>query len=138
MGVLAIFWLLLLISVAGLDKSSWYLLAIGTIGMIQNFVIAGAPRCPTAFGVHLKFKQVFSAVKVMDALKRTEVELPRVGAYLVKEFFPGKLREDEKLWWAEREAIAEAAEKKTTDVVMENKEMGHRRVDSEETLTDIP
>ena len=62
--------------------------------MIQNFVVAGAPRYPSTFGVHLKFKQVFSAVKVMDALKRIEEGLPRVGAYLVKEFSPGKLRED--------------------------------------------
>lgn len=47
---LAICWFALLISVAALKNDSWYLLAVGAIGMCQNAVVAGM-KLPLKDGV---------------------------------------------------------------------------------------
>ena len=41
-----------------------------------------------------------SETKIMTTLMKTETLFPKVGATLVPIFFPGKLREDEKMFWA--------------------------------------
>ncbi|KAH8647714.1 hypothetical protein BX600DRAFT_389558 [Xylariales sp. PMI_506] len=51
--VLAVLWICLLISVSGLQDHTWFLVGIGTIGMLQNLVAAGVPRDPSVSDFHL-------------------------------------------------------------------------------------
>ncbi|PKS05457.1 hypothetical protein jhhlp_008833 [Lomentospora prolificans] len=50
---LAILWTCLLISVTGLQNHTWFLVGIGSLGMIQNVFAAGTRRSPEAFGFAL-------------------------------------------------------------------------------------
>lgn len=97
--VLATLWIVFLVTVAGLREDTWYLLAIGCMGMVQNIVAAGAARDPSVFGMALKHVGVIKGNKVMHVLMRTEELHPRVGATLVPIFFPGRLRESEYAFW---------------------------------------
>ncbi|KAF9463934.1 hypothetical protein BDZ94DRAFT_1282335 [Collybia nuda] len=100
---LLVLWIMLLISVSGLEESRWFVILVGSIGMVHNVVVAGAPRRPEAFGLHLEFVKVIGNVKAMKALMALEETYPRVGASLVPIFFPGKLRKDEETFWNEQE-----------------------------------
>lgn len=44
--LLAAFWILLLITAAGIKQNTWFLLAIGGIGILQNIFVAGWRRFP--------------------------------------------------------------------------------------------
>jgi hypothetical protein len=81
--VLALLWTCLLISVSGLKEHTWYLIAIGGIGMMQNVHAAGKTRdpgtanfhfskfnrMPTIIGKRQRFKDdVDSLVNLDDAL----------------------------------------------------------------------
>jgi hypothetical protein len=82
----------------GLKEDAWYLLAIGGIGMVQNFVIAAtAARTLGAHGLHLKAVKAFEEQKVeqkvIGALEKLELMYLKVGASLPV-FFPGALREE--------------------------------------------
>lgn len=103
---LLVLWIMLLISVSGLQEYRWFVILVGSIGMVHNVVVAGAPRRPEAFGLHLEFVEVFGNVKAMKALMAFEEKYPRVGASLVPVFFPGKLRKDEEAFWNEQEQKA--------------------------------
>ncbi|KAI9691191.1 MAG: hypothetical protein M1822_008811 [Bathelium mastoideum] len=95
-------WLLLLITVGGLEADTWYLLAVGAIGMFQNAIIAAIDRSPETRDVPLRFLECILTKKVMDGLMDLEdaySEHGSFGGHLLHEFFPGKLREDEKSWW---------------------------------------
>ena len=102
--LVAIQWMALLITVGGIDENTWYLLAVGAVGMVQNSVVAGASRKPGSFGLHLDLKsvEVIGDAKVMEALKKAEDRHPRLGASLLNTFFPGNLREDEKKYWNQK------------------------------------
>ena len=100
--VLASLWIALLITVSGLNRDSWFLLAVGGLGMAQNVLVAAAPRRPEAFGLHLQFERVIGNRSVMNALKALEDRYPCLGASLVPTFFPGRLREDEKNYWEQK------------------------------------
>lgn len=97
--VLAVLWILLLISAAGQRENSWFLLAVGGIGMLDNVAVAGWKRKPRAFGVHLDFIEVVGNKKVMGALLQMEESYPHVGASMLQTFFPGELRDEEKREW---------------------------------------
>jgi hypothetical protein len=103
--VLAICWFALLISVAALRDNSWFLLAVGSIGMCQNAIVAGMRVFPERQGVHLEWDKTITGNKVMHALMDLEVAYealyPKMGKSLVDEFFPGTdaLRESEEKWW---------------------------------------
>jgi hypothetical protein len=85
------------------DRSASYLLTILALGTIGNMKTAAMPRAPWMHGFALKsVKIVSNDTKVMPALKAFEKEYPGLGANLVKEFFPGGLREEE-AWWSARE-----------------------------------
>jgi hypothetical protein len=110
--ILALFWVALLISSTGLEINTWYLLAVGGLGMLQNVVVAGAPRYPRAFGIHLKYEKVYVEEKVMHVLMDLEKDYEGVGNSLRPEFFPGELRPWEVDWWKtsdpqERKALEE-------------------------------
>ncbi|KAI9740314.1 MAG: hypothetical protein M1834_004892 [Cirrosporium novae-zelandiae] len=103
---LAALWILLLITVSRTQRNTWFLLAIGSVGILQNIYVAGASRSPKAFGVPVEFVEVIGETKVMPTLFRVEEHYPRLGKNMLGTFFPGDLREDEQVKWAEYETIA--------------------------------
>ncbi|KAH8652757.1 hypothetical protein BGZ60DRAFT_508663 [Tricladium varicosporioides] len=103
---LSIFWVLLLITATGVKLNTWFLLAVGGIGILQNIFVAGAPRRPENFGIHLEYVEVFGCPKAMQTLLEVEEKYPSLGRALLSEFFPGKLRCDEIETW---EGLSEKA-----------------------------
>ncbi|KAL7941061.1 hypothetical protein V8C42DRAFT_200785 [Trichoderma barbatum] len=103
---LGVLWVLLLIAAAGIKSNTWFLLAVGGLGMLENLFVAGKRRVPESFGIPLEFKQVIAEPKVMKALWALEESHPRVGRSMLDTFFPGKLRPEETERWEryEREA----------------------------------
>ncbi|KAI0546036.1 hypothetical protein F4679DRAFT_559176, partial [Xylaria curta] len=97
--VLATLWILLLITAAGIREDTWYLLAIGSIGMLDNIYVAGASRSPRDFGIPLQFVEVIGHNKVMKALFEVESRYPRVGQSMLRMFFPGELELHEQVQW---------------------------------------
>ncbi|CAM6018637.1 unnamed protein product [Sphagnum balticum] len=97
--ILAFLWIVFLITVAGLMQHTWYLLAIGALGMIQNVVVAGVSRRPSTMGIHLTKIKSIEQFKVMDALMDLESYQKDCGRSLLPEFFNGKLRPAEEKWW---------------------------------------
>ncbi|KAI0865612.1 hypothetical protein F4860DRAFT_258739 [Xylaria cubensis] len=51
--LLALLWTLLLISVSGLKEYAWFLVGIGSVGMLQNTFAAGTSREPGASDFHI-------------------------------------------------------------------------------------
>lgn len=100
--ILAVLWIMFLISVAGLQKNAWYLLGVGFVGMAQNIFVAAMPRRPDAMGIPLDFVTRIQGPKVMTVLMNTEYQYPSAGAALVKTYFPGKLKEEEEEFWSRR------------------------------------
>ncbi|KAK6844375.1 hypothetical protein PG995_014485 [Apiospora arundinis] len=88
-GLLALCWLALLVTVAGVKENTWYLLAIGLIGSIQNLYAVGSTRSPGALGIQLEEVEVFRGRKVIEVLKAVEESYPLVGTSLVNLFFSG-------------------------------------------------
>jgi hypothetical protein len=94
-----IFWLALLVTVAGLKSHSWYLVAVGSVGMLQNGMLAAVARKPERRGLPLRRVDTIMTSKVMDGLMDLEATIGGAGQVLRDEFFPGSLREDEFQWW---------------------------------------
>lgn len=97
--LLAALWILLLITAASIKQNTWFLLAIGGIGILQNSFVAGSSRFPKAFGVPLIFDNVIGKPKVMDTLFAVEGAYPHVGRSMLDTFFPGELRQEEERKW---------------------------------------
>ena len=100
--LLAVLWIVFLITVTGMDQSAWYLLLVGGLGMVQNVVVAGAKRGISTSGIHLEKIEEFKGKKVMHSIMDLEEAYPTVGKPLLNEFFPnaGGLRPAEEKWWA--------------------------------------
>ncbi|KAJ4252515.1 hypothetical protein NW757_005957 [Fusarium falciforme] len=96
---LGFLWILLLITASGIRQNTWFLLAVGAMGMLQNMYVAGTSRPPEAFGVPLEFVEVIGKPKIMDALLKVEHDYPCLGKSMLPIFFPGQLREDEQEEW---------------------------------------
>ncbi|KAJ6014884.1 hypothetical protein N7540_009475 [Penicillium herquei] len=109
---LAFLWIALLITASGIQENTWFLLAVGGLGILQNLFAAGQPRNPDAFGMPLIFEEVIAETKAMKTLYQVEEKYPGVGRSMVDTFFPGHLRPEEKKMWEMYEAAA-AASKKT-------------------------
>lgn len=113
--VLAIMWLALLITSTGIKTNTWYLLAIGGLGMLHNLLVAGTPRYPPSLGLpielvkisseHGEIPAVFGEEKVMWTLMELEQKYENHGRSLLEEFFPGRLNEWEEKWWAESDPL---------------------------------
>ncbi|RPA83516.1 hypothetical protein BJ508DRAFT_197872, partial [Ascobolus immersus RN42] len=99
--LLAVLWTLLLITATGENGNPWFLLGIGTVGLLQNVIVAGFRRRPEAIGIHLDFVEVIAEAKVMNALYELEERYEHAGVALRPIFFPGNLREYEMARWAE-------------------------------------
>ncbi|KAL9089709.1 MAG: hypothetical protein Q9159_002356 [Coniocarpon cinnabarinum] len=97
--ILAGFWIALLIFASGLQQNTWFLLAVGGLGIIHNATVAGAPRRPENFGIHLEAESFIGGPKVMPVLMDTERRYPHVGRSMLQTFFPGKLWAEEEQEW---------------------------------------
>ncbi|KAF2716395.1 hypothetical protein K431DRAFT_341988 [Polychaeton citri CBS 116435] len=98
-SAVALGWLVMIISVAGYCENTRYLLGIGIVGMMQNTIIASAPRRPETFGIHLRYHTTISDIKVMKVLAAAEATHPRLGLSLLPVFFPGHLQPREVEFW---------------------------------------
>ena len=105
--VLCVFWILLLITAAGVKQHTWFLLAVGALGILQNVFAAGTSRSPKAFGIPLEFVEVIGEPKVMDTLFEVETRYPCLGKSLLPIFFPGELHEEEQERWDSFDSFAE-------------------------------
>ncbi|KAH7303685.1 hypothetical protein B0I35DRAFT_497928 [Stachybotrys elegans] len=83
--ILCALWILLLLCAAGLQNDTWFLLAVGSVGILHNVFVAGC----------------FGATKVMTTLLAVEEKYPGFGQSMLGEFFPGPLRNYEVQKWAE-------------------------------------
>lgn len=97
--VLAILWIILLITIPGLEGHMWYFLSVGGMGSFYNTLVAGMKRRPEERNLPLIFEEVIVTRRVMDGLMDLEVSHEKCGQVLIKEFFPGDLRKDEMTWW---------------------------------------
>lgn len=104
---MVLLWTALLITTSGMKSHTWYLLAVGGIGMLQNIYVAGARRKPDAYGLRLDFLECLGQVKVMDTLYELEERYPYAGDSLLPVFFPGQLREVEIRKWEELKRTAQ-------------------------------
>ncbi|KAI1443798.1 hypothetical protein F5Y02DRAFT_428424 [Annulohypoxylon stygium] len=104
LAILSALWIILLISATGLTENTWYLLAIGVLGILQNMLAASALRRPSNMGVPLEFVEVFGETKVIDTLFAVEKKYRRIGQSLWHEFF-GQLRPNELKEWEEIEML---------------------------------
>ncbi len=77
------------------------LLAIGTIGMLQNVFVASWARRPEAFGIHIELVDTISDNKVSKVLAKVEEQYPLVGSSLLPVFYPAGFRApaDQKRFW---------------------------------------
>ncbi|OJZ80182.1 hypothetical protein ASPFODRAFT_65920 [Aspergillus luchuensis CBS 106.47] len=82
--ILAFLRVALLVVAAGVKQHSWFLLAIGGIGPLEDIFVAGSPRHPAAFGMPLR--------EFMNTLFAVEQAYPQGGRSMLDTFFPGKLR----------------------------------------------
>ncbi|KAI0324853.1 hypothetical protein GY45DRAFT_1331097 [Cubamyces sp. BRFM 1775] len=110
--VLIALWAVLLLALTALDRvDAWWMLAQCGIGAAYTVFAARQWRGGAAMG--FKFseekKKVVRADKVMAALMKAEEIEPGVGSTLLPIYFPGPLRPDEELWWAERKQAPKAA-----------------------------
>ncbi|KAH9847734.1 hypothetical protein C2E23DRAFT_847140 [Lenzites betulinus] len=105
LGLLAVLWTAVLIALATLDAAdAWCVLALCGAGTAYTAYAARKWRSGAAMG--FKFveaqKTVVRANKVMEVLMKAEEVESGVGSALLPVFFPGQLRPEEELWWAER------------------------------------
>ncbi|KAJ4300843.1 hypothetical protein N0V90_002931 [Kalmusia sp. IMI 367209] len=105
MVALGVLWVVLLITSSALTDQLWYLIAVGSIGMLQNMFVAGWSRKPEALGMPLSFITVIGSPKVSATLIEAERSFPTIGRALVGTFFPGGLfpREEKELCAIEME-----------------------------------
>jgi hypothetical protein len=103
-------WVFLLITAAGIKQNTWFLLAIGTIGILNNTFVAGSRRFPKAFGVPLVYQCVIGKPKVWDTLLEVEKAYPRVGMSMLSTFFPSRLPPELEKVWKDLENSAPARE----------------------------
>ncbi|MCJ1306684.1 hypothetical protein MMC25_000327 [Agyrium rufum] len=119
---LGVLWILLLITAAGIKQHTWFLLAVGGLGMMENLYVSGRRRLPEAFGVPLVFERVIAKPTIMDTLFAVEEAYPDVGRSMRDTFFPGRLRISETARWKEYEEKADKAKKKYSAPIQTQKE----------------
>ena len=83
--IFALLWICLLISVAGLKTNAWFLLLVGSIGMVQNSFVAGFQQNWAASGIYLKKAEEIKGPKVMHVLMELEMQYSNAGLRLMQE-----------------------------------------------------
>ncbi|KAJ9617063.1 hypothetical protein H2200_000784 [Cladophialophora chaetospira] len=94
-AALGILWVLLLITSSALTDDSWFLIAVGGIGILQNMFVAGWNRKPEALGLPLDPVGVIGGPKVIDVLYEVERRYEQVGHNLTATFFPSGIKDNE-------------------------------------------
>ncbi|KAK7926585.1 hypothetical protein PG985_003583 [Apiospora marii] len=97
--VLAVCWLLVFITIPGIEGHTWALIMVGGIGFLHNAIVAGMRRKPKERNLPLIFLDSILTRNIMDGLMDLEVSYPRCGAPLVREFIPGEMSVEEREWW---------------------------------------
>lgn len=95
-AILLVLWVGLLITITGLKTKTWFVVAIGAIGMLQNIVLAGAPRKFVAFGMSLELDTVIQEKNAYATLLELNDQIPYAGLKVMRLFYPGTLRPDRK------------------------------------------
>lgn len=108
MSVLTILWIAMLITVAGLKQNTWFLLAVGALGTLQNIIVAALPRKPRAYGIHLEHDQTVCKETVMKTLMALEELQTFLGINLLPTFSVREMKEDEIKWWENAKKKARA------------------------------
>lgn len=98
-GLLAACWIALLIVVSGLQGDSWYLLAVGALGMLQNGFVAASPRMPAARGLHLDFVGLIRKQVASEALVEADAGYGKVGRALLMNMCPDASPRERHEWW---------------------------------------
>lgn len=123
--VFAVLWILLLVTVGGLERDTWYLFGVGVAGMIQNVLVASLRRAPEAHGFPLKedkldadlWEEPTTKFRRMKVLRKAEDALPGLGLRLLPVYFDGILTDDEKVEWEEkRQTLSRRREEKEKEV----------------------
>jgi len=126
-SILALLWIIFLITVTALEENAWYLLVVGSIGMIQNVIVAGARREIGTTGIRLEKIEVIQRHKAMDTLMDVELAYKNVGKSLVNEFFPNGMKPAETQWWSgNREVYEIEREKKRPQSLMDRGTVAQR------------
>lgn len=115
-GLFAVMWIVLLITVSGIKENTWFLVAVGALGMVHTVIVAGAARSPEWFGIHLTLIDYIVRPKVMDVLRDAEIKYPGLGRSMLSTFFSGELRPDEDVWWKECKKVELAERQKKTNM----------------------
>ncbi|KUL89159.1 hypothetical protein ZTR_03704 [Talaromyces verruculosus] len=89
--VLAVLWVVLLITATGIKAHTWFLFAVCTIGTLQNIYVAITWRSPEAYGIPLNFVEVIGNTKAMETLFAVEEKYPYSGLSMLDIFYPGRL-----------------------------------------------
>jgi hypothetical protein len=105
--VMGVLWILLLITSTAIRTRTWYLVAVGFIGMAHNLFLGAVLRQPKALGLPLQVAtstdnlspEIISDKKVMWTLMELELKYKGFGKALLPEFFPGRLLRWEMEWW---------------------------------------
>ena len=97
--VYAILWIILLISIAGYNEHTWFLLGVGLIGLFHNVLAASVKRRPEPCGIKLEYVNTITEPKVMTTLWNLEGQYPGAGAAILPVFFPGQLFPREAALW---------------------------------------
>ncbi|KAL8687110.1 MAG: hypothetical protein Q9224_005250 [Gallowayella concinna] len=120
----AVLWVLVVITVAGLKQGGWYLLSVGTAGMLQNMFVAGSPRQPQAHGFHLEHINTVSDNRVCKVLARLESLYPFVGSSLLPVFYPAgfKAPSYQENFWKEAELTRCKKIAELSEAIAENAE----------------
>jgi hypothetical protein len=66
--MLVLLYTAILICATAVKEDTWYLLAIGGLGMAQNFFAAGKSRKPEHFGISCRYRETFADQKVHAAI----------------------------------------------------------------------
>ena len=100
MFLFTLLWVVLLITVAGIQSNTWFLVAVGGLGSFYSVFAAGLAQKPERFGIPLRYTQTcFANEKVMIALIEAEKYRPGLGRVMLRTFFPGSLSDKEQLFW---------------------------------------
>jgi len=115
MPILTILWVALLITVSGIHENTWFLILIGSIGMVHTAIIAAVPRNAHCYGIHLDPVECIVQKKVMAVLQEVEGKYPGVGRSILPIFFPGELRQNEDEYWTRARQLESDAKRRAKD-----------------------
>jgi hypothetical protein len=101
MFLLAVSWVLLLITASALKTNSWFLLAIGSVGMIHKSYMPRWSRRPENYGIPLEC--VIGEPDEMSMLLEVERRYHRIGRNMLRDLFPAQLSPYEELQWKDVE-----------------------------------